>query len=178
MESPDFDDSLRGPWSKLEGYGARLALILSQLRWAYDPTAGPAPPDVDARDVDGAALLVRYFAAHLRRVRAEVAGAAEAIPGDARAVLRWVRRHGLDSFTASQVNEQFGRFRGRLDRRDAALEWMVDHECVRPRPAPIRTGPGRPQTQAFDVNPHLSGRAINSGNSINRRPPAGAGPIV
>ena len=33
MNDPDFPPQLRGPWSKLKVYAARLALIVHLLRW-------------------------------------------------------------------------------------------------------------------------------------------------
>jgi hypothetical protein len=164
MESPGFDRSLAGPWSKLEGYCARLALILCQLRWAYssqkgDPKSHESTPDVDAEDVEGAARLVHYFGVHLRRVRAEIAGATEPLPEDARAVIAWARRHDRAFFSATEVNEQLGRFRGDPGRRDAALQSLTDHACIRPRPEPARSGPGRPPSPVFDLNPHLITRS-------------------
>jgi Protein of unknown function (DUF3987) len=170
-ESPEFDPSLAGAHSKLEGYCARLALILSQLRWAYDPafdSAHPSvPPDVDELDVQGAVRLVHYFANHLQRVRAQLSGGDGLIPPDALAVLAWVRRHSLTRFTANQVNEKLGRFRRAPERRAAALQWLTERSCIRPLPTPPRTGPGHPPTPEYEVNPLLGTRAVYSPDSIN-----------
>ena len=65
-QRPDFAPQLRGPWSKLEGFTARFALILSQLHQAYIGQEGP-PRDVDALDMHHARLLSDYFKRHLER---------------------------------------------------------------------------------------------------------------
>ena len=67
MNDPDFPPHLRGPWSKLKVYAARLALILHFLRFVNK--------DADTQHVDGAsvrraALLISYFKSHARKVLA------------------------------------------------------------------------------------------------------------
>lgn len=64
MEEPDFSNVLRGPWSKLEAYLARLSLVLAMAQ----VVRGPARPErVELEDVERAASLVEYFKAHARR---------------------------------------------------------------------------------------------------------------
>ncbi len=69
LADPDFPEHLRGPFAKLEGYGARLALLLQLCRLACEETLGEA---VDAHSVLGAAALVHYFKSHARRVYARL----------------------------------------------------------------------------------------------------------
>jgi hypothetical protein len=64
MEQPGFPARLRGPWSKLEAYLARLCLILAMAR-ATDENAAER---VESRDVLSALLLLDYFKAMARRV--------------------------------------------------------------------------------------------------------------
>jgi hypothetical protein len=64
MEAPGFPSRLRGPWSKLEAYLARLTLIVAMARAVE---AGEAER-VEARDVLRAVVLVDYFKSHARRV--------------------------------------------------------------------------------------------------------------
>ena len=58
QRSPDFPDSLQGPWAKLEQYAGRFVLILHLLDLAADPAGNIARlPDVPpriVRDVVGA----------------------------------------------------------------------------------------------------------------------------
>ena len=62
----DFPDTLRGPWSKMEGYLARLCLILALCR-AVDRQE---PERVESRDVMCALAMLDYFKAQARKVYA------------------------------------------------------------------------------------------------------------
>ncbi len=64
MEPPGFPARLKGPWSKLEGYIARLCLILATAR-AVD---GSTAERVEVDDVLRALVLLDYFKSHARRV--------------------------------------------------------------------------------------------------------------
>src|SRR5262249_28612913 len=57
LNAEDFPAHLIGPWTKLRGYGARLALILHYLRWVTGEANGE---DVDGESMDRAAILVAY----------------------------------------------------------------------------------------------------------------------
>ena len=163
QRDPNFDPAFGGPWSKLEGYTLRMALILSQLHWAYDPTAETGrPPDVTRKDVEGGWRLCDYFKSSFRKVRAELMGGAP--DPDVAAVIAWVAKSGVASFTANEVNESLGRFRGDLRRRDAAINRLEAAHAIRRKVVPDRPGPGRKTKERFEVNPYLS----NSGYSANR----------
>jgi len=59
---------LAATWSKLEGYAARLALIVHLIRWAAgDPTLGDADV-VDERSVKAGVGLSTWFGHEARRV--------------------------------------------------------------------------------------------------------------
>jgi putative DNA primase/helicase len=64
MYAPGFPARLRGPWSKLEAYFARLILILATAR-AADTEAAER---VETTDVLAAVVLLDYFKGHARRV--------------------------------------------------------------------------------------------------------------
>ena len=64
MYAPGFPARLKGPWSKLEAYFARLILILATARAVDENTA----ERVEARDVLAAVVLLDYFKNHARRV--------------------------------------------------------------------------------------------------------------
>jgi hypothetical protein len=64
MYSPGFPARLKGPWSKLEAYLARLCLILAMAR-AVDEEAGER---VEDNDVLRAVVLIDYFKLMARRV--------------------------------------------------------------------------------------------------------------
>lgn len=75
LQNEDFPNNLRGPWSKLRAYCARLALTVHYLRWAAQNETGEVDDlseelteNVNAGSVMRAAALIDYFKTHTRRV--------------------------------------------------------------------------------------------------------------
>ena len=89
LNTPDLPPMLRGPWAKLEGYCARLALVLHLTRLVCDEVQ---QEDIDDISVLSAAALVDYFKSHARIVYAQL----HASPEDKRtkAARQWIVRHG------------------------------------------------------------------------------------
>lgn len=89
LVDPNLPTNLRGPFAKLEGYGARIALILQLSRYVCKEARGEA---VDERSVLGAAALVHYFQSHARRVYAFL----QATPEDKKLMqaLKWIEGQG------------------------------------------------------------------------------------
>jgi Protein of unknown function (DUF3987) len=81
--------NLRGPFAKLEGYFARLALLLHACRYVSGEVASE---DVDANSVDSAATLIRYFREQAERVYGRFSANPDEVRS--RATLSWVSRHG------------------------------------------------------------------------------------
>jgi hypothetical protein len=89
-EALDFPDALRGPWAKLEGYIARLALVVHLMRVAFDSTLHAER--CDETSLGAAADIADYLKSHLRRVYARLI----ARPEDTRLlrIVAWIRDHG------------------------------------------------------------------------------------
>src|SRR5215207_2463547 len=64
MEAPGFPVRLKGPWSKLEAYLARLALIFALCR----SVTTDASERIEREDVLRASVMLDYFKNHARRV--------------------------------------------------------------------------------------------------------------
>jgi hypothetical protein len=64
MGMPGFPKNLRSPWAKLEGYFARLILIVACCRIVEDGD----PERVEVGDVSRAVALIDYFKGQARRV--------------------------------------------------------------------------------------------------------------
>lgn len=94
----EFPDSLRGPWAKMEGYAARLALILHICRLFCRETQHD---DIDEISIAGAVKLITYFKTHARRVYAHLYTPLE--ERQIAALLAWIRRHKTCSVTAREV---------------------------------------------------------------------------
>jgi hypothetical protein len=85
----DFPRRLRGAWSKLEAYLARLSLVLALSRVA----GSNEKEQVEPRDVFAASVLINYFKAHTRRVFAELHGA-DPMDSLAVALSEFLKEHG------------------------------------------------------------------------------------
>lgn len=90
-------DILKPTWSKLEGYCARLALVLHITRQVCGETTNK---EVDEASVNGAIELVEYFKSHAQRVYKS------APPSKTRAelALKWLARNGGEA-TARKFKE-------------------------------------------------------------------------
>jgi hypothetical protein len=166
MNAEDFLPHLFGPWAKLKGYAARLALVVHYLRWAVG--------DVQVETVDGESMaratrLVHYFKGHLRKVYALMDADHEA--AGARRLLRWIAREQRQEFKRWEAHKDLknqGLF-PRPEDLDGPLHRLVKHGFLRVRPAPAAVGPGRPAEPSYEVNP-LWDRRVNRVNREN--PPA------
>jgi hypothetical protein len=144
-----------GPWSKMESFAARMALILSRLHQAYDPTDDRVPHAVSALDVWGATRLADYFKAHFKRARAELVGGAHVVPGDVVAVLDWIKNTGRREFSERDCKNNFhSRFKHDPFALVDALEWLRARRCIRAK-AVDRKSIGRPHSGVWEVNPKL-----------------------
>jgi hypothetical protein len=99
LNDPECPQQLRGPIAKLEGYAARLALILQMSRKAAGETTDEV---IGPESVEGAAALVRYFLSHARRVYAQL----RTTPEDRQVwtALRWIKARGSTTVRAVQMN--------------------------------------------------------------------------
>jgi hypothetical protein len=70
MQELGFPARLAGAWRKLEGYLARLALILCLARVA----GSDAPERIEPQDIAAAGALVEYFKAHAKQVHVGLRG--------------------------------------------------------------------------------------------------------
>jgi hypothetical protein len=166
MNDPDFPPQLRGPWSKLKVYAARLSLIVHFFRWINQEAGGQ---DVDAESVERAGLLIEYFAGHVRKVLA-VMGADPKVAA-ARHILGYLSRNrGLTRFTRTQLYRIARRSFPRPVDLDAPLALLAQHHYLRVQ-VPVRPpgGQGRPPAPEYEVNPRWdpADPGNNSPNSPN-----------
>jgi hypothetical protein len=166
QSDPDFPKSLEGPWTKMEGFAARLALILSQLHQAYDPTDECPPRNVSPLDIWGARKLADYFKAHFRRAKVDLIGRLD-IPDDCGAMLKWLRYSRRESFSERDAKLNFpGRFGTNPLALSDTAEWLVRRGCIRPKAIESK-GVGRPHSLVYEVNPYLHGIDPNEDQEQN-----------
>jgi hypothetical protein len=157
-EQLELTGDLAAAWSKLEGYAARLALIVHLTRWAADAAlAGEQPGEVDAESVEAGIALSRWFGNEAQRVYAALSESDE--EHEQRELVELIQRKG-GSITVRELMHASRRYRESADDAEAALEKLVkDKVATRENAAPSAAG-GRPVARYRLV----SGNSGNSGN--------------
>ncbi len=110
---------LAAAWAKLEGYAARLALVLHCCRVVMGQAA---PGALDADSMAGGITLAHWHAHETRRVYAALAETAE--QRQERELVELIRRHG-GSITVRQLMRSSRQYRGSADEAEAALDALV-----------------------------------------------------
>jgi hypothetical protein len=171
-----FPPHLTGPWSKLRGYAARLALIVHCLRWAAGEVQGQ---DVDGESMDRAAILVDYFKSHARKVYAIMD--ADPRAAAARRLVRWITQTGLWQFTRRDAYRAMRGTCQTVENIDPILSLLEKHGYVRPLPPDGDIRPGRKPSPVFEAHPSLftqapgvespdsDGDCVHSGQSVQGR---------
>jgi hypothetical protein len=83
---------LSAAWSKLEGYAARLALVIHYVRWAIDDPTLATVGEIDAKSIEAGASLSRWFGNEARRVYAILGESSE--QRDQRRLIELIQRKG------------------------------------------------------------------------------------
>lgn len=156
-EGDDFPAHLKGPWAKMRAYCARLALLMDRLGRSFDDDGLDVTEPVGVESLSRAIVLLDYFKSHTRRVRSMMGGTFGECP-DARILLGWIRRTGKSPFGVAEVRNNFRkRFPPESGSLEAALRWLEQRHAIRPYHPPAATGPGRPRSAEYEVNPDLLG---------------------
>jgi hypothetical protein len=133
--------------AKLAGATLRLAAVLHCVEH------GPMGP-IDAQTIAAAIAIARYLIPHAEAVLNMMQANEESADDDACYVLRWIKRHGRREFTKSEAQHHGKRRFPKADGIDPALVALSRRGYIRVRPVPA-TGPGRPASPAFEVNPSV-----------------------
>jgi hypothetical protein len=123
-EQADLTGDLASAWSKLEGYAARLALVIHLVRWVAGVGSG-SRGDIHVMDkasIAAGAALSRWFAREAARVYAILGEDADV--RDRRTLAEWIRARG-GSVTARDLARGPRRFRGDAEAAEAALGDLV-----------------------------------------------------
>lgn len=138
---------LAAAWSKLEGYAARLALVVHFIRWAADDPTLSNLDAVDAESVAAGVAFSRWFGKEARRLYAAMGESAE--DQDRRRLAEWIRGRG-GSVSSRNLTHGLRRFRGATKEAESALDDLVEEGWGRwMYPEPAKTG-GRP-TRRFQL---------------------------
>jgi len=110
-------------WSKLEGYAARFALVLTLTRWAGESDSSRKPVGIDLSSVENAITLVRWFAGEAERVYAMIDESED--ESELRRVREWIEGRG-GTATARELSQGIRAYRSQTDQARAALERLID----------------------------------------------------
>lgn len=147
--------------AKLAGATLRLAAVLHCVEH------GPAGR-IEGRTIAAAVEIARYLVPHAEAVLNMMLASEDTADDDARYVLRWIERHGRREFTKSEAQHHGKRRFPKADAIDPALTELTRRGYIRPTPVET-TGPGRPPSPAYEVNPAAFAHATEkrSHNSHN-----------
>ena len=153
--------------NKLAGETIRLAGLLQLADHALAPDA-TAPLAIGEGPMRRALRISDFLCAHAQ-IAFDMMGA-DPVAGLSRYVLAWILRNDVTSFTR---REAYMPLRARFKQPaelDPPLDLLIEHDIIRRRPDPPRTGRGRLPSPTFDVNPQI--HAQKSQNSVSE-PTAG-----
>lgn len=131
--------------AKLAGATLRLAAVLHCVE------RGPAGK-IEAATIEAAVEISRYLIPHAEAVLNLMVANEDSTDDDARYVLRWIIRHGQREFTKRDAHQHGKRRFPKADDIDPALVELARRGFIRRRPVEA-SGPGRPPSPTFDVNP-------------------------
>jgi replicative DNA helicase len=144
---------------KLAGAVARIAGVLHCMECVSKGAGGGKPWDenISADTVERAVKIGRYLIPHARAAYAEMG--TDPMVEEAKHVLRWIERKGVETFTKREAFEGTkGRFR-RVTALEPALDLLAAHGYIREAESPERKGPGRKPSVRYEVSPFLSASA-------------------
>ncbi len=153
--------------NKLAGETVRIAGLLQLADHALESDAS-APLGVGPNPMRRALRITEYLVTHAQ-IAFDMMGA-DPIAELARYVLAWILRNDVTSFTRREAYMPLrARFKKPAD-LDPPLGLLIEHEIIRLRPDPPRSGRGRTPSPTFDVNPQIhSQKSQNSASG----PPTG-----
>ncbi len=133
--------------AKLAGATLRLAAVLHCVEH------GPVGR-IERRTLAAAVELARYLVPHAEAVLSMMHAKEENGDADAQYVLRWIERHSRSEFTKSEAQHHGKRRFPKADDIDPALMELERRGYIRPLlPLKPWTGPGRPPSPTYEVNP-------------------------
>lgn len=141
-----------GPMEIMRDWGAKLAGATLRLAAVLHCVEHGPTGHIGTRIITAAIVIARYLVPHAGAVLKMMLADEGTADDDARYVLRWIKRHGLQEFTKSEAYHHGKRRFQRADDIDPALAELERRGYIRSKPSGAN-GPGRPPSPAFEVNP-------------------------
>ena len=173
-------ESMLGDGGQMEimrDWGAKLAGATLRLAAVLHCVEHGAAGYISETTIRAAVEVGRYLVPHAEAVLNMMKAKEGSGDDDARYVLRWIERHGRREFTKRDAQQHGKRRFPKADDIDPALAELARRGYVRLRPLDA-TGPGRPPSPSYEVNPAAFVNADGEKRSQNsqnptRRPEAG-----
>lgn len=161
-----------GQMELMRDWGAKLAGATLRLAAVLHCVEREPAERMDAETIAAAVEVARYLIPHAELVLNMMLANEETADDDARYVLRWIERHGRREFTKTEAQHHGKRRFPKADDIDPALAELARRAYIRSKPSEA-TGPGRPPSPSYEVNPAVFGeqnrerRSRNSHNSAS-----------
>ncbi|MCC6427495.1 MAG: DUF3987 domain-containing protein [Phycisphaerales bacterium] len=122
-EQAELSGDLSAAWSKLEGYAARIALVVHLTRWAGNDATLRDASRVDEASIAAGVVLARWFVDEARRVYAILSESDD--DRETRRLVDWIERKG-GTVTARDLTHGVRAYRGDPDAAERALSALVE----------------------------------------------------
>ncbi|MBX3410388.1 MAG: DUF3987 domain-containing protein [Phycisphaeraceae bacterium] len=150
-EQAELSGDLAAAWSKLEGYAARLALVIHLTRWAAGDATLRDPARVDEASIAAGVVLARWFGAEARRVYAILSESDD--DRESRRLVELIRHMGGD-VSPRELVQRSRMFKTVAD-AEAALSMLVE-AGTGSWVTPEQRGRGGPKARRFVLSPVCS----------------------
>jgi len=141
-----------GQMEIMRDWGAKLAGATLRMAAVMHCVEHGATGRIEGRTIAAAVDIARYLIPHAAAVLGRMLAREKTADDHASYVLRWIERHARREFTKSEAQHHGKRRFPRVDDIDPALAELTRRGYIRLRPH-AATGPGRPPSPAYDVNP-------------------------
>ncbi len=168
---------LAAAWSKLEGYAARIGLIIHLARWAARDPELESADFIDERSVSAGIVIARWFGREAKRVYSEI-GASEDVR-ETRMLIEMIATRG-GSIAVRELRQSARRYQRTVDAAEQALQALVDGGLGKWEwTQPTRHG-GRPsrrfilstQAATFRADDETQAGAVVAGVSVSETGPS------
>lgn len=153
LEQVKLNDDVAAVWSKLEGYAARLALLMHLIRYAANDPKLVDSDKIDEQSLTAAIELSRWFGEETSRIYVEIGGRTESLEEqERRKLLRIIRNHP-GGITARELMRHCQRLRKDVQLAEEALEELVEKGLGIMQIRPTTVQGGRPTKEFILFDP-------------------------
>jgi len=146
-------EGMRDWGSKLAGLTLRLAGVMHCVKH------GPAG-SIDAPTLADAIEIAQWSIPHAEATLGLMSAGESSKDADARYLLKWIEQRGLREFSRRDAHQHGRRRFKTVDDLEPVLKELEQRGFIRPQPADS-SGPGRPPSPSYDVNPAVFERPGN-----------------